>query len=85
MPNWNQNPGHPTPMQGNGSFVKWENRNPVGKAPRTDPVGKVYQDSVWVWSLKTNARYLAKNMPLLSEFRRYGDGKSHQKMGGDVI
>ena len=43
----------------------------MGRAPMTDPVGKVYQDSDW--DLKTNGRSLAKNVPLRSEFTYYGD------------
>ena len=71
MPNWNQNQGPPTRMKGKGSFAKGENQNPVGKAPMTDPGGKVYQDSGW--ALKANGGSLAKNMPLLSEFARYAE------------
>ena len=46
--------------------VSQKEKNPMGRAPMTDHGGKVYQDSDW--ALKTNGRYLAKNMTSLSEF-----------------
>ena len=58
MPGRGQNPGPAIPTKGKGSFDKWGSRNPVGKAPMTEPVGKVYQDSDV--ALKTNGRSLAK-------------------------
>ena len=75
--------GNTNADKGNVSFAKWGNLNPVGKAPMADPGGKVYQDSDWV--LKTNEGSLAKNMPLLIQFTRYGDGDRSKKMGKEVI
>ena len=71
IPKLVQNPGPPIPMKGKGSLGKWGNQNPKGRAPMADPGGKVYQDSGR--GLKTNVRCLAKNMPLLNEFTRYGE------------
>ena len=64
--NWVQNVETPTPSKGKGGFLNGGNQNPMGRAPRTDPGGKVKQDSDC--DLKTNERSFAKNMLLLSEF-----------------
>ena len=58
MPNWGRNPGPPITTDGKGSFDKWGNLNPIGRAPRTDHGGKVYDDTDW--ALKTIERSLAK-------------------------
>ena len=50
--NWVQNVETPTPSKGKGGFLNGGNQNPMGRAPMTDPGGKVYQDSDW--ALKTN-------------------------------
>ena len=42
-----------------------------GRAIRIDHGGKFYKDSEW--ALKTNGISLARNIPLLSEFSRYGE------------
>ena len=67
------------PREGKGSFCRCESRNPGGKYLRTDPGGKVYQDIDW--ALKTIGGSLDNNMPLLSEFSRYGNGESQRKDG----
>ena len=56
--------------------VSQKEKNPMGRAPMTDPGCKVYHDIGR--DLMTKERPLAKNMPLLSEFTRYGDGASPQ-------
>ena len=43
----------------------------TGKNLKADPGGKSYKDSDW--SLKTNERAVAKDMPLLSGYANYGD------------
>ena len=35
------------PLKVKGSFAKGGNRNPTGRAPRTDHGSKVYLDSDW--------------------------------------
>ena len=58
------------PKEG-GIFDKGESRNPAGRTPMIDHGCKVYKDSDW--GLKRIERSQARNIPLLSEFTRYGE------------
>ena len=49
----------------------------MGKNLKTDHWGMAYEDSEW--ALKTNARSIVKNMPLLREYANYGDRETEAK------
>ena len=69
---WENAPGAQNKGDRKGKTLTW-----MGK-PKTRPGGGVHARSDW--SLKTNERSAAKQMPLLGEFSRYSEWGKEAKM-----
>ena len=80
-PGWDQNPA--PPAKGRGSLAKGGSQNPAGRTISEDHGCKVYKDSDW--GVKTNERSLARNMPVLSEFTRYGEWGTSSKRWANML